>query len=88
MPNPHFTPSELLQASVACLKDPYIGCTVSTATVNSAVELITALWKHAKPNSLTDSMGMQRSRLPGNRDTNGQVWIEANDRESAGEAKR
>ena len=61
---------------------------MSTATVNSAVELITALWKHAKPNSLTDSMGMQRSRLPGNRDSNGQVWIDATEKGSSGESKK
>ena len=66
----------------------YVGCAVSTATVNSAVELITALWKHAKPNSLTDSMGMQRSRLPGNRDTNGQVWLDASEKESSGDHKK
>ena len=56
--------------------------------MNSAVELITALWKHAKPNSLTDSMGMQRSRLPGNRDSNGQVWIDATEKGSSGESKK
>ena len=30
-------------------------------------------------------MGMQRSRLPGNHDSNGQVWIDATEKGSPGD---